>query len=90
MWQQAAALRDFNPTFVRFGSQADMTPSVSDPRHRPTLAASRLSARTGREQSQQSSPLFDHLVGALLKKPRHVDLQCLRGFHIQNKFELRW
>jgi hypothetical protein len=47
-------------------------------------------ARTGREQSQQSSPLFDHLVGALLKKPRHVDLQCLRGFHIQNKFELRW
>jgi hypothetical protein len=57
---------------------------------REDASLSPLSARTGREQSQQSSPLFDHLVGALLKKPRHVDLQCLRGFHIQNKFELRW
>jgi hypothetical protein len=25
MWQEAAALRDFNPTFVRFGSKADIT-----------------------------------------------------------------
>src|SRR5262249_55600767 len=28
-----------------------------------------------------------HLVGALLKKPWHIDPQCLRGFHIQNQFE---
>jgi hypothetical protein len=30
-------------------------------------------ARSGCEQSQQGSPLFDHLIGALLKKPRHVE-----------------
>ena len=24
MWQEAAALRDFNPAFVRFGSKADV------------------------------------------------------------------
>jgi hypothetical protein len=47
------------------------------------------SATTGREQSQQRSPLFDHLIGALLKKPRHVDPQCLCGFHIQNEFKPR-
>src|SRR5262249_39664147 len=32
---------------------------------------------------------FDDLIGALLKKPRHVDAQCFRGFHIQNEFEPR-
>src|SRR5262249_29393874 len=29
MWQEAAALRDFNPTFVRFGSIAPLTISAS-------------------------------------------------------------
>ena len=53
------------------------------------ITACRMSAKTGCEQSQQSNPLFNHLVGALLKKPRHVDPQCLRSFHTQNEFEPR-
>src|SRR5260221_11923224 len=36
MWQEAAALRDFNPTFVRFGSNA----SHRRARDVPTMSAS--------------------------------------------------
>jgi hypothetical protein len=42
--------------------------SASHPKATESLRSSemtaQLSARTSREQSQQSSPLFDHLVGA--------------------------
>jgi hypothetical protein len=40
-------------------------------------------------QRSKNALLFDHLVGALLKKPRHVDAQRFRSFHIQNEFEPR-
>ena len=40
-------------------------------------------AKTSREQMQQDSPLFDHLVGALLEKQRYFDAECLGGLEIQ-------
>ena len=36
-------------------------------------------ARSGCKQMQQRSPLFDHLVGALLKQWRHVEAKGLGG-----------
>src|SRR5262249_22916885 len=44
------------------------------------------SAISGCEQSQQSSPLFDHLVGALLEKQRHFDAKCLGGLEVDYQF----
>ena len=32
--------------------------------------------------------LFDHLVGALLKEPRHVEAERLRGLEIDRQLEL--
>jgi len=46
-----------------------------------------LCAISGCEQSQQSSPLFDHLVGALLEKQRHFDAKCLGGLEVDYQFE---
>src|SRR6266436_7030871 len=34
-------------------------------------------------QSRTSARLFDHLVGALLKKPRHVEAERFGGLHDQ-------
>src|SRR5262245_64933854 len=36
--------------------------------------------------SQQHS--FDHLVGALLENPRHVETECLNGFEVDHQLEL--
>src|SRR6478672_170852 len=46
------------------------------------------SVRSGCEQSQQSSPLFDHLIGALLKKPRHVEAERRGGLEVDHQLEL--
>jgi hypothetical protein len=72
MRQEGAALRDFDPAYVRFGSFST---------YRSARAASRMSAMapratrlmrhngpplraiTGLEQMRQIEPLFDHLVG---------------------------
>jgi hypothetical protein len=45
-------------------------------------------ARSGCEQSQQSSPLFDHLIGPLLKKPRHVEAERRGGLEVDHQLEL--
>ena len=37
---------------------------------------------------QQSSALFDDLVGALLEKERHVEAERLGGLEIDHKLEL--
>jgi len=41
MWQEAAALRDFNPTFVRFGSKADIEANPCDVRFTPVISTDR-------------------------------------------------
>src|SRR5215468_5021031 len=50
------------------------------------------SAKTGREQMQQmtwrAAPLFDHLIGALLQKERHVQAERLGGLDVDDKLEL--
>ena len=69
----SAAVRDFNPAYDRFGSNAtdrharDARPMSASPPievkhwHRSETP---LRAKTGCEQSQQTAALFDHLVGA--------------------------
>jgi len=47
-----------------------------------------MSAITGCEQSQQSSPLFDHLVGAGEKRGRNVEGKCLRAAEVDHQFVL--
>jgi hypothetical protein len=47
-----------------------------------------LGAVTGCEQSQQSSPLFNHLVGACQQRRRHVDAERLGGLHIDDQLVL--
>jgi len=44
MWQEAAALRDFNPTFVRFGSKADIEANPCDVRFTPESGHRRMAA----------------------------------------------
>jgi hypothetical protein len=39
-------------------------------------------ATTGREQMQQHADLVDHLVGALLQKPRNVKAERLGGLEV--------
>ena len=47
-----------------------------------------LSAKTGCEQSQQSSPLFDHLVGEREQPIRHIEAERLGGLEVEHKLEL--
>src|SRR5262249_27183161 len=35
-----------------------------------------------------STPSFDHFVGALLEKPRHVQSECLGGLEVDHQLEL--
>ena len=68
MWQEAAALRDFNPTFVRFGSGADITRLLSNVRFTPQSGqnADILDVRFVPKADLRTAAkvsLFDHLVG---------------------------
>jgi hypothetical protein len=46
-----------------------------------------LCAKSGCEQSQQHSPLFDHLVGAGEQRRRQVDVERPGGFEIDDEFQ---
>jgi len=46
------------------------------------------SATSGCEQSQERSPLFDHLVGKLLEMQRHVEAEYLGGLEVDDQLEL--
>jgi hypothetical protein len=50
----------------------------------------RVSAISGREQTQQTALLFDHLVGALLEKQRHVQSERLGSLEIDHQLKLDW
>ena len=52
-------------------------------RNEPTLCAT-----SGCEQSQQRSPLFDHLVGEREEIVGNLDTERLGGFEIDDKLEL--
>ena len=47
-----------------------------------------LRAKSGCEQSQQRSPLFDHLVGEREEIVGNLDTERLGGFEIDDKLEL--
>src|SRR5262249_19862324 len=46
------------------------------------------SAISGYEQSQQRSPSFDHLVGALLQKQTNVETEPLCSLEVDDQFEI--
>src|SRR5262249_61260191 len=58
-WQETAALRDFDPVYIRFGSGADIACLLSNGRftpesgHHELALPCPLSAKSGCEQSQQ-------------------------------------
>jgi hypothetical protein len=47
-------------------------------------------AITGREQSQQGSPLFDHLVGAREQRRRQLEAERLGHLEIDDELKLGW
>jgi hypothetical protein len=56
-----------------------MSASAGSSGHNDANGLPPLGAKTGREQMQQmtwrAAPLFDHLIGALLQKERHVQAE---------------
>src|SRR5262245_22422926 len=68
--RSAAALRDFNRVYVRFGSSADkatLKGSVrftSKSRQTGDIPECPLCAKSGHNAVQQNASLFDHLVGS--------------------------
>jgi hypothetical protein len=76
-----AALRDFSPVFVRFGSKADITRHVADVRFTPEsgqtadVPVGPLCAKSGLMHCNKIGASFDHLVGARQ--------QCWRDFKAQ-------
>jgi hypothetical protein len=46
------------------------------------------SAKSGREQSQQGSPLFDHLVGAREQRRRHVEAKHFGGLEVKYQLDV--
>src|SRR6476659_7216480 len=62
--------------------------------HQSTRLRSRMSARSGCEQSQQTNSLFDRLVDARGQCRRHFDTKRPRGYQVDNQLEfgrrLQW
>ena len=63
------------------------SPRISRP-HQHGLNAT-LCAKSGCEQSQQGSPLFDHLVGAQQNRCRQLELKRLCGLEVEDGLENR-
>src|SRR5262249_14048642 len=79
---------------VRFGSLADVIVSRIDVRFTPESGQLKCSSRcplwakSGREQSQQSNRLFDHLVRGDQQVGRYGQAERLRGLQVDDQFEL--
>ena len=53
----------------------------------PFLQAVAHALQTESEVGSEDQGLFNHLVGTLLQKQRHVDADCRRGLQIDHQFE---
>src|SRR5215831_14322285 len=86
-----AALRDFNPTFVRFGSAADIASRLGSVRFTPEsgqtadISVCPLCAKSGQARCNKKAQLFDHLVRAGKQRRRHFEPERLRGLQVDNK-----
>jgi len=92
----AAALRDFDPAYDRSGSNSVMEvmsaarplfPRKADVEPRSCDVAN--VPKNGCEQSQQTTPLFDHLVGSDQQPGRHREAQRLCRFDIESRYKFR-
>src|SRR5262245_8621453 len=63
--------------------------SASNPKATESLRSSEmtLSAKNGREHSQQRSPLFNHLIGAGEQRRGNVEAEGLSRLEVDYKFE---
>jgi hypothetical protein len=71
-WQETAALRDFDPAFVRFGSAADNTRHLPESALPPKADIERHDGHVPKADIRIATDLFDHLVGAGEQRRRHL------------------
>jgi hypothetical protein len=88
-------LRDFDAPFDRLGSKPRMASDHPDVSFRQ-LRTMRLRtlcevcANSRPEHVQQTTKLFDHLVGAGEQRRWHVEAERFSGFEVDNKLEFGW
>jgi len=75
---RVVAVRHFGPAIVRFGQQlplracSDQVCFASMIGHLPRPRVGLISAKSGREQLQQTTQLFDHIVSSNEKRQRQL------------------
>src|SRR4029078_13515577 len=76
------------PTFRGLRAMSALPPKADLKADIVAVCRSPVSAKSCRERGRQTRCLFNYLVGALLKKQRHVESNFLGSLEIDDKFEL--
>jgi hypothetical protein len=86
-------VQDFDATNDRLGHNRSLGRPLADVRSTPTsgakadIAGGPSRAITGREQMQQTTSLFNHLVGAAEQRPGNLEAKRLCSDQIDDKIE---